>query len=112
MLHFILGLERKSWLAGGSIQDAFCDVFAQRRPMLESMPRPAANKPNIFGAGMPIDQKISARSIFVLANTSLNDRRVAQRGEPPRHVFSHLVCCGLADKARLRVWIDDRSVAI
>src|SRR5580704_9582888 len=80
--------------------------------MLESMPRPAADEPNIFGARMPIDQKISARSIFVLANARLDDRRIAQRREPPRHVFSHLVCRGLADNARLRVWIDDRSVAV
>src|ERR1700722_10773269 len=80
--------------------------------MLESMPRLAAHKPNIVGAGMPIDQKIAARSIFVLADARLDDRRIAQRRESPRHVLSHFFSGSFANNARLRVRIDDCSVLV
>src|ERR1700684_2700508 len=80
--------------------------------MLESMPRTAAHKPQILGARMPVDQKIPARSIFILANARLDDRRVAQGRESPSHIRPHFFGSGFGDNPRLRVGIDARPVPI
>src|SRR6516162_9471151 len=42
-------------------------IFAERRAVLESVAGAPSRKPDILDLWMPVDQKISVRSVFVLA---------------------------------------------
>src|SRR5690348_735379 len=53
------------------------------------MTRTAAGKPYVLHFGVPVNEKIPARSIFVLAHARLHNRRSAQGRESPRHIFVH-----------------------
>src|SRR5712692_508711 len=46
--------------------------------MFETVPGATANQPNIFRRGVPIDDEVIIRAVFVLADTRLQQRRVLQ----------------------------------
>src|SRR5260370_15338542 len=77
-LHRLLAPQRKSLLPLRSVQNPRRHVLPDRRPVLEPVPRPAAHEPNVLHLRMPVDQKISVPSIFVLAYAGLHN-------PPPPH---------------------------
>src|ERR1700730_1446512 len=76
-LHRLFARQRKSLLPARSVQNARRYILAHRRSVLESVTRPAADKPNVLDTRVPVDQKISVPRVFVLANARLYNRRVA-----------------------------------
>src|ERR1700761_3063705 len=80
--------------------------------MFESMPRASADEPNIFRAWMPVDQKVSARCVLILANARLHDRRSAQRRESALDVNAYLLRRRFRHNPGLRIGIDTRSVLV
>src|SRR5262249_19345578 len=81
ILHSALPPQRKSPLMLGPVQDVARNIFADGRSMLESVSRTAANQPNIRHFRMPVDQKIPAGSVLILANSRLHNRRSFQGRE-------------------------------
>src|SRR5215469_11709254 len=61
---------------------------------------------------MPVNQKISIPSVFVLANTGLHHRRILQRRESPRNIGTRPGDCLWAYDAGLCVGIRHLAVSI
>ncbi len=74
-----LGVERKTGLGGCSVQDAFADVGSNRRAVLKPVARSAAREPNVGKLRMSVYQEIPVRSILVLTNPELGQRRFAKQ---------------------------------
>ena len=47
-------------------------MFSYGRTMLKAMARAATDEPNVFHFGMPIDEEISIRGIFVLTHATFD----------------------------------------
>src|ERR1700676_1193862 len=80
--------------------------------MLESMPRSAAYKPNVFNFRMTVDQKIPIPRILVLTNPRLHNRCPAQCREALLNETPRLLRAFRARQARLRIWIDALAVPV
>src|SRR5260370_12824082 len=80
--------------------------------MFESMSRAAAHKPDVFHPRMLVNQKISIRSVFVLAHSCFHDRSILQGGEPPLHIGARPFPRHRCDDSRLRVRIDKVSMSV
>ena len=91
ILNIFLRRQRKSRLDAPRLRNSLRHVLPQRRSVLESMPRPAARNPHIFEIGMPVNQKIPARSIFVLADARFHQRRILQRRKSLPQIRARLV---------------------
>src|SRR5579863_3647932 len=61
---------------------------------------------------MPVDQKISVGSIFVLADARLDHRRIAHCRKTAGNVFLNHFSLGRRRQARLRVGIDALSMMV
>src|SRR5207248_5508826 len=72
----------------------------------------AASEPYVLHFRVPVEQKISARSVLVLAHARLHDRRVAQGRESPRHVFPHRLGHLWRNDSRLRVGVHALAVLV
>src|ERR1700737_2806616 len=57
--------QRKSWFRRASVQYLLCEVFSKHGPMFEPVPGTSAGKPHVIYLRVPVDQKITVRSIFV-----------------------------------------------
>src|SRR5205814_594909 len=80
--------------------------------MLKSMSRAASSEPNVARLGMPIDQKVTAGSILVLADPRFNNRRLGKSREAARDVLPDLVHFLRRHNPRLRVRINARAVLV
>src|SRR5215467_1345287 len=89
MLNGGLGRERKSSLGRKAVKKLRSDVLSDRRPMLKAMSGSAAHQPDVGKVRVPVDQEITVRTVFVLANANLGDRGVPQGGKAPDNVGSH-----------------------
>src|SRR6267142_4611121 len=76
------------------------------------MPGASAHKPHIFHFRMPVNQKITIRTVFVLANTRLDDRRVFQYRKAPCHILSNDFRHLRRHDPRLRVRIYQPSMLV
>src|SRR6266436_3020290 len=112
LLTSVLRRQRKSRLRSRAVEELAGNIRADRRPMFESMSRAPAHKPNIFHRWMPVDQKIPVRTVFVLAHTRFDNRRILQCRESPRHVLSHHLRHLRRNNPRLRVRINSLPMLV
>src|SRR5713226_673668 len=111
-LHRLLAPQRKSLLPLRSVQNPRRHVLPDRRPVLEPVPRPAAHEPNVLHLRMPVDQKISVPSIFVLAYSHLHNRRPAQPRKPLLHKTPRFFRAFRTRQTRLRIRIHALAVPV
>src|SRR5580704_369349 len=112
LLESFLRRQRIARLGRGLVQELARNIFADCRPMLESVPRPAADEPHIFHLRMPVDQKIAVRCIFVLADARLDHWRIPHGRKTAGHIFLNYFRFCRCRQARLRVGIDALAVMI
>src|SRR5260370_664564 len=82
------------------------------RPGLDPVLRPAAHEPNVLHLRMPVDQKLSVPSIFVLAYARLHNRRPAQPRKPLLHKTPRFFRAFRTRQTRLRVRINALAVPV
>src|SRR6266403_625368 len=111
-LDCVLGRQRKSRLRLGAVQKPPGHVLPYRRAMLEPVSRSAARKPDVFHSRMPVNQKISARSVLILADSRFHDRGILQGRESPRHVRSNPFPQHRRNNPGLRVRINTFAMAV
>src|ERR1700719_957795 len=81
--------KRESRFGRAAIQYLLREVFSKRGAMFEPVAGATAREPHIIYSRVPVDQKITVGSIFVLAHTRFHDRRVCQGREALRHVGAY-----------------------
>src|SRR5262245_28451451 len=112
MLHRPLVSQREPRLGSTALNQQFGHVLAQCRAVLEAVSRATAHQPNVLELGMAINQEIAVGSVFVLADASFDDRRVAQFGKTPRHIVANFPEGLIAHYAHAAFGIKFRSVSI
>src|SRR5580700_965511 len=80
-----LRAERKPLLSGCAAVNQRRHMFPHHGSMLESVAGSAPYQPDIGELRMPVNQKITARCILVLANARFHQWRSSQRGKPFGH---------------------------
>ena len=63
------------------MKDPRSNVLTNCRTVLETVTGPPANQPHIVEIRMPVDQKITGRSVLVLADTGFSQRHIAKGRE-------------------------------
>src|ERR1019366_720278 len=81
------------------LQNQLRQHLPDSRPVLEPVPRAAAHEPHIFHRRMPVDDEVTVRSLLVLANASLHQRRVLQGREAKANIFTNVSYSFLTDHA-------------
>ena len=61
--------------------------------MLESVPRAAAEQPYILIRRVSVHDEVTVGSLFVLANASLDERRVFQGRKTERYILANILQC-------------------
>src|SRR6266850_3383710 len=77
-LDCVLRRQGKPRLRLAAVQEPPGHVFSYGRAMFEPVSRSPARKPDVFHSRMPVNQKISARSVLILADASFYDRGILQ----------------------------------
>jgi hypothetical protein len=72
----VLRCEPEAFVGRAFLGDQACQVFADRRSVLEAVARAAADQPYVPVLGVPVDQEIAVAGVLVLANLRRNDRRI------------------------------------
>src|SRR5713101_4857830 len=80
-LHGLLRIQEESRLLSPFLQNPSGHVVTHRGSMLEPVSRPTTHQPHISHFRVTVDQEISARRIFILAHSCLNDRSISQTRE-------------------------------
>lgn len=76
--------QREARLCRSPVENTRANVFSDGWAMLKTMTRAAAHQPNIFQVRVPVDEEISIRGVFVLADAELRQWCVAQVRETLR----------------------------
>src|SRR5947209_19430042 len=80
--------------------------------MFEAVTRAAADKPDVRKHRMTINQEIAVRSVLILADARLKERRGAHVRQSPREMRAHDGESFRCDVALARVWIKHGPVQI
>ena len=80
-LRLVLACQRKAGVHRASVKDPRSNVLTNGRTVLETVTRSPANQPHIVEIRMPVDQKITGRSVLVLADTGFSQLRIAKGRE-------------------------------
>src|ERR1700692_4267361 len=104
--------QRKARFGRAAVRQLLRKVCSERRPMFEPVPGTSARKPHVIYFRVPVDQKISVRSVFILAHARLDDWRVCQGREALCHVRAHALDGFGRHHACLRVRINALAVTI
>ena len=72
------------------LQNQLRHHLADRRAVLEAVPRAAADDPHIFHRRMPVDDEVTVGSLLVLADAGLDQRRVFQGREAEANIFANV----------------------
>src|SRR5882724_1487519 len=112
LLNCVFCRQGKPRLRLAAVQKPPGHVFSYGRTMLKPVSRPSARKPHVFHSRMPVNQKISARSVLILADASFHDRGILQGRESQRHVRSNPFPHHRRNNPGLRVWIDSPPMPV
>src|SRR5579859_7042472 len=83
-----------------------------RRPMLEPMPGPASEQPHILVRRMSVHNEVTVGRLLVLADASLNQRRIAQCRESEADIFANVLKRFGTDHPLSVTWIEFRPPRI
>src|SRR5262249_24718881 len=93
-------------------EDLRCNVFAQRRAVLEPMTGPSTNEPNVLQAGMQIVQELAVRAVLVLADARFHKRRILESGEQVAQAAAHFDDLFPGDEAVGGIGVERRAVPV
>src|SRR5262249_41908997 len=80
--------------------------------VLEAVAGAASDNPDIGRRGMPVDQEVMIRAVFVLADPGLDDRRLFQRWKAPRDALPRRFECSRQGPAVAGGRIERRAAGI
>src|SRR5882724_25153 len=112
LLNCVFCRQGKPRLRLAAVEEPASHVFPYGRAVFEPVSRPSARKPDVFHSRMPVNQKISARSVLILADSRFYDRGVLQGREPQRHVRSGPFPRYRRNNPGLRVRIDPLAMPV
>src|SRR6266436_7838241 len=106
ILNCVFCRQGKPRLRLAAVQKPPGHVFPHGRAMFKPVSRSPARKPHVFHSRMPVNQKISARSVLILADSCFHDRGILQGRESQRHIRSNPFPHHRVNYPGLHVWID------
>ena len=111
-LHRLFTRNRKARFSGSIAQDSGAQVIGDRRTMLESVAGAAAGNPDIVKIRMAVNQKVAVGSVFILADTGLQDRSIVHCRKMFFQEAAKVVDRGGLNYAAAAIGIEGRAVTV